>query len=134
MSPVPGDGSGDSGRIAAMSRVVAILLMLLLPLQALAAVDRQFAHASEAMLEHMLAHAEHVPHHHDEDGAMHEDDSTASASHQLDFDFASNLHGTVGLAFSVPLVPPHYLTPVFLAGAIPSPFSSPPLRPPHAAA
>ncbi|ESJ21459.1 MULTISPECIES: hypothetical protein [Cupriavidus] len=117
-----------------MSRVVAILLMLLLPLQAMAAVDRQFAHASEAMLEHMVAHAEHVPHHHDEDGAMHEDDSTASASHQLDFDFASGLYGTVGLAFSVPLVPPRYLTPSFLPGPIPSPFSSPPLRPPHAAA
>lgn len=117
-----------------MSRIVAILLMLMLPLQALAAVERQFAHSPDAMLEHMVIHAEHVPHHHDDDGSVHQDDSVASASHQLDFDFAFNLLGTVALAFSVPVVPPRYLTPVFVAGVVPSPASSPPLRPPHAPA
>ena len=96
-----------------MSRIVAILLMLMLPLQALAAVERQFAHASGPVLDHMVVHAEHVPHHHDDDGDIHEDDSSASASHQLDFELASNLLGTVSLAYSLPVLPPRYQTPLF---------------------
>lgn len=114
-----------------MSRIVAILLMLMLPLQALAAVERQFAHASGQVLDHMVVHAEHVPHHHD-DGDIHEDDSSASASHQLDFEVASNLLGTVSLAYSLPVLPPRYQTPLFDGAVIPDPTGTPPLRPPHA--
>ncbi|MEZ7784752.1 hypothetical protein O4A46_23430 [Cupriavidus gilardii] len=115
-----------------MSRIVAILLMLMLPLQALAAVERQFAHASGPVLDHMVVHAEHVPHHHDDDGDIHEDDSSASASHQLDFELASNLLGTVSLAYSLPVLPPRYQTPLFGGAVIPDPAGTPPLRPPHA--
>ncbi|MGH8790155.1 MAG: hypothetical protein ACREYA_34430 [Cupriavidus necator] len=117
-----------------MSRVVAILLMLMLPLQAFAAVERQLAHASGALLEHMVAHAEHVPHHHDDDGDMQADDSASSALHQLDFDYGSNFQAIVLMPLLAPMLPHAYPAPGFHSGAVPNPIGSPPLRPPHAPA
>ncbi|MEM5427987.1 hypothetical protein [Cupriavidus oxalaticus] len=117
-----------------MSRVIAILLMLLMPLQAFAAVERQLAHPAGSVLEHMLEHAEHVPHHHDDDGDIEFDDSAASASHQLDFDYGMNFQAALTVPVLPPLLPHTQSEPLFLGGAIPHPDGSPPLRPPHAPA
>lgn len=108
-----------------------MLLMLILPLQAIAATERQLAHINGEALDHLVAHAEHVQHHHDDQGNVHEDDSVASASHQLDFDLQWNLHGTL-LSVSWPaLLDVRQPAPPFAGGVIPAPEYSPPLRPPH---
>jgi hypothetical protein len=114
-----------------MSRIIAILMMLILPLQAFGAVERQLVHMSGEAMDHLVAHAEHLQHHHDDDGAMEEDDSLASATHQLDFDLMSNLPGTL-LCVALPLLlDTQQVVPSFAGSAIPTPAYSPPLRPPH---
>ncbi|TXI85797.1 MULTISPECIES: hypothetical protein [unclassified Cupriavidus] len=114
-----------------MSRIVAILMLLILPLQAFAAAERQLAHLSGDEMDHVVAHAEHVPHHHDDDGAMEEDDSLASATHQLDFDLMSNLPGTL-TSVAVPLLlNTSQVAPSFAGSTMPTPACTPPLRPPH---
>jgi hypothetical protein len=114
-----------------MSRVVAILLMFILPLQALAAADRQFAHSAGSVLDHLVAHAEHVPHHHDDDGNMEQDESSSSFSHLLDFDSNANFQGIVALPFLLPVLPHAHIAPGFRHAFVPNPTGSPPLRPPH---
>ncbi|SPS00411.1 conserved exported hypothetical protein [Cupriavidus taiwanensis] len=117
-----------------MSRMIALLLMLILPLQALAAAQRQLAHAAGFPPDHMAAHAEHIPHHHDEDGEIAFDDSTASASHQLDFDYGTHFQAPLPAGMVPPLTLQMQGEPLFLGGRIPDPGCSPPLRPPHAPA
>lgn len=115
-----------------MSRVIAILLMLILPLQALAAAQRQLAHWAGFPPDHMVVHAEHVPHHHEDDGEIAFDDSSASASHQLDFDYSTNFQAALPVTVLPPAVPQTQPAPLFLGGQVPDPGGSPPLRPPHA--
>ncbi|AGW95284.1 hypothetical protein N234_35070 [Ralstonia pickettii DTP0602] len=117
-----------------MSRVIAILLMLILPLQALAAAQRQLVHSAGFPPDHMAAHAEHIPHHHDDDGEIAFDDSTASASHQLDFDYGTHFQAPLPAGLLLPLSQQTQPEPLFLAGRMPDPRGSPPLRPPHAPA
>lgn len=109
-------------------------MLLILPLQAFAAVERQLAHVSGEVMDHLVAHAEHVQHHHDDDGAMEEDDSVASATHQLDYDLTSNLPGTLLSAALPLLLSIRHVVPLFAGSAMPTPAYSPPLRPPHAPA
>ncbi|WP_354686780.1 hypothetical protein [Cupriavidus necator] len=117
-----------------MSRVIAILLMLVLPLQALAAAQRQLAHSAGFPPDHLVAHAEHIPHHHDDDGEIAFDDSPASASHQLDFDYGTNFQAALPLMLLPPAGPRTEAEPLFLGARMPDPGRSPPLRPPHAPA
>lgn len=117
-----------------MSRVIAILLMLILPLQALAAAQRQLAHIAGFPPDHMAAHAEHLPHHHDEDGEIEFDDSTESASHELDFDFGTHLQAPLPADVLLPLTQHSHAEPLSFSGGMPDPGRSPPLRPPHTTA
>lgn len=123
-----------------MSRVIAILLMLILPLQALAAAQRQLAHSAGFpvdlvdLVDHMAAHADHVPHHHDDDGDITFDDSAASASHQLDFDYGMHFQAPLPGGLPLSLAQRTQPKPLFLGGRMPDPRGSPPLRPPHAPA
>ncbi|WP_354675251.1 hypothetical protein [Cupriavidus alkaliphilus] len=117
-----------------MSRIAAIFLMLLLPLQAFAAVERQLAHTAGALMDHMVVHAEHVPHHHDDDGDIQADDSASSASHQLDFDHGSNFQGILMMPLLAPVLPQAQPAPGFHSSTVPDPTGRPPLRPPHAPA
>ncbi len=114
-----------------MSRIVAILLMLILPLHVLAAAGQQFAHSATTMPNHLVMHAEQISHHHDDDGDIQIDDSTSSASHQLDFDYGSHFQGTVTMPYLLPVLPHVQLAPEFHGSAVPNPTGSPPLRPPH---
>lgn len=117
-----------------MSRVIAILLMLILPLQALAAAQRQLAHSVGFPVDHMTAHAEQIPHHHDDDGEITFDDSTASASHQLEFDYGMHFQAPLPGGLLLTLAQRTQPKPLFLGGRMPDPRGSPPLRPPHAPA
>ncbi|MBP0621210.1 hypothetical protein [Cupriavidus consociatus] len=115
-----------------MPRTVVFLLALILPLQVLSATWRHLTHAPDRMLEHMVEHARHVPHHHDEDGTIHKNGGGESVAHQLDFD-----HGTsVGAALPDVLEPAASKhgqpEPFFLASALPDPclhLLHPPPRP-----
>ena len=83
-----------------MKKALLIFLMLVLPWQAIAAMERNLAHmgggsghGSEFVVKHMAEHAEHVLHHHDDDGgATHVDDSQKSAQHLADYEQAGSLN------------------------------------------
>lgn len=97
-----------------MKKAFLIFLMLVLPWQAIAAMERNFdhlaggggTHGSKALIEHMVEHAEHVLHHHDEDGedgaggaggadangGTHVDNSQKSVHHLADYDQAGSMH------------------------------------------
>ena len=87
-----------------MKKALLIFLMLLLPWQALAAMERQFAHTggghgARTVVEHMAEHADHVLHHHDDDGdgeddagVAHLDDSAKSVHHLADYEQAGQMN------------------------------------------
>lgn len=85
-----------------MKKALLIFLMLLLPWQSLAAMERNFAHtgggehSGRAVVEHMAEHAGHVLHHHDDDGedagAAHLDDSAKSVQHLAEYDQAGHMN------------------------------------------
>ena len=91
-----------------MKKALLIFLMLLLPWQAFAAMERNVAHFSGNggvhglmfVVKHMAEHAEQVLHHHDDDGddgddaagATHVDNSQKSVQHLADYDHASSMH------------------------------------------
>jgi hypothetical protein len=91
-----------------MTKSLLIFLMLLLPLQAIAAVQRNLGHvlgsgnrhALEVTIEHMVEHAEHVLHHHDDQGdqgdegggATHVDASQKSVQHLADCEQAGSMN------------------------------------------
>lgn len=116
-----------------------VFLMLCLPLQMIHAAERGYAHIAgtdahgEAAAEHAIAHAEHMPHHHHDDGVTHVDDSPASTAHLLDCE----KHCAMGLVLPsvytlTTFEAPSQATPSFRAGIYPERTTSPPLRPPHA--
>lgn len=98
-----------------------IFLLLVLPLQTLAAAERAFVHAlgngsaesHGVTLQHFVEHSNHVPHHHDaaghdadDDGddhpPVHADDSPGSIKHVLDFDQHSNFHAVIPTMAELP--------------------------------
>lgn len=125
-----------------MRKLLLVFLMLCLPLQMIYAAERGFAHISgtdshnEAIAaQHVLAHAEHTPHHHHDGGVTHIDDSPASTQHLLDCE----KHCAMGLVLPsiytlTSFEPPLQATPSFYGAAYPERTSAPPLRPPHAPA
>lgn len=96
-----------------MKKAILIFMMMLLPWQAIAAMDRNFTHIlgsgknqnPQLVLKHMAEHADHVLHHHDDDGDddddMHVDNSMKSAQHLADYDQA----GSLNILFFVPDLP-----------------------------
>ena len=94
-----------------MKKALLIFLMLLLPWQAFAAMERNVAHFSgnggvhgpAFVVKHMVEHAEQVLHHHDDGGddgddsddaagATHVDNSQKSVQHLADYDQAGSMH------------------------------------------
>lgn len=120
-----------------MRKLMLIFLMLCLPLQMLAAAERAIGHLTsapdqvQADMAHVVAHAEHVPHHHHADGKVHVDNSQASTKHLLDCE--------KGCAFGIVLPSSHHLTfdvlpqatPAFMSRFVPEVVTTPPLRPPY---
>jgi hypothetical protein len=102
-----------------MKKVFLIFLLLVLPLQTLAAAERAFAHAlgnggngaHGFALKHFIEHSNHILHHHDHDdrgdddddhSTVHEDNSSGSVKHALDFDQSSNFHAVIPATAALP--------------------------------
>ncbi len=91
-----------------MKKAFLIFLMLVLPWQSLAAMERNFAHmgsgsghGAQFVAEHMAEHAGHILHHHDDDGdddddegagTTHVDDSQKSVQHLADYEQAGSIN------------------------------------------
>lgn len=114
-----------------MSRIVVFLLVLFLPLQVLSAPWRHLTHAPDRMLEHMVEHAQHVLHHHDEDGTIHLGGGGEALGHQLDFDYGTSLSAALPDVLEPPASGHSHTAPIFLARALPDRFSDLPHRPPR---
>lgn len=83
-------------------------------------------------LAHAVLHWEKLSHHHDSDGAVHEDDSDASARHLL----ADTALNVVALPSSAQVAPPAAAAPLIATGStleIPRPVLDRPSRPPRIA-
>lgn len=123
-----------------MKRAFLIFLAMLLPLQAVVAAERGFAHAMQEQqdarqtLAHTKAHADHVSHHHHDDGAVDFDNSQASVKHLLDCDQGGSLTVILPSAAPVAFNPMPQHAPALYASVFPERTTSPPLRPPHAPA
>ena len=134
-----------------MSRVFVLLLVLILPLHAFSEGHRHLTH-SDHMLEHMLEHARHIPHSHDENGDVHHhhdddpdahshhheddpdrrhDDHLASSAHLLDFDYGTSVQAVLSQIEQLTTLSHTEPEPPFLARTLPNPIGSPPLRPPR---
>lgn len=120
-----------------MKRFFLIFLALILPLQTIVAAERGFyaleGQSEKVVVQHLLEHADHVSHHHD-DGEIHEDDSLASAQHMLDCDQGGSLGFIVPGQSPLALFVPASTRPALAKDVFPSRTTSPPLRPPHAPA
>lgn len=87
-----------------MKKALLIFLMLVLPWQSLAAMERALAHmgagsghGAQFVAKHMAEHAGHVLHHHDDDdddddSATHVDDSQKSVQHLADYEQAGSMN------------------------------------------
>ena len=130
-----------------MKNVLLILLMLILPLQAIAAVERNLTHVLGSgsghglafVAKHMAEHAEHVPHHHDddddaEDGGTHVDNSQKSIQHLADYEQGCGMN-ILFPAFSEPCLPvAPRAAPSFRPDVFSDRSTTPLLRPPRALA
>lgn len=114
-----------------MSRIVAFLLVLILPLQVSSATWRHLTHAPDQMLAHMVEHAQHVLHHHDKDGTIHQGGGGASLAHQLDFDYGTSLSAALPDVPEPPALVHGQTAPLFLASALPDPYLHLPHPPPR---
>ncbi|MFJ4293225.1 hypothetical protein ACIP1U_26110 [Cupriavidus sp. NPDC089707] len=114
-----------------MSRIVAFLLVLILPLQVLSAAWGHLTHAPDHMLEHMVEHAQHVLHHHDEDGTIHQGGGGESLAHQLDFDYGTSLSAALPDVLEPPASTHSQTDPLFLASTLPDPYFHLPHPPPR---
>lgn len=120
-----------------MKKAFLIFLMLILPWQAMAAMERNLGHlsgsrhGSEFGMKHMVEHANHVLHHHDDDGATHLDNSEKSVHHLTDYDQA----GSMNLLFPALSASASQAVPRFPPGFRPDRFRTrsvlPLLRPPR---
>jgi hypothetical protein len=90
-----------------MKKTLLILLILLLPLQSIAAAQRNLTHLLgsgsgqqlQFVIKHIGEHADHILHHHDEDGDhdaddgnTHVDTSQSSMQHLADFEQGSSMN------------------------------------------
>ena len=127
-----------------MKKALLIFLMLLLPWQAFAAMERNFAHFSgndgvhgpAFVAKHMVEHIEHVLHHHDDDGddadaATHVDDSQKSVQHLADFEHAGSMHILLPTVSAPGLVATARIPPVCWHDPFRTRRILPLLRPPH---
>lgn len=115
-----------------MHRLICILLLICLPLQSFAMQGGVLPAGlgSEQGLTHVLAHAEEIQHHHEDDGSMHFDDSAESVQHI--HDHCSSVQAAFLAEPFTHIAPaqPASETGDATARYIPDPFLDSPLRPP----
>ncbi|MBV6323761.1 hypothetical protein [Duganella violaceipulchra] len=130
-----------------MKNALLILLMLVLPLQAIAAAERNLTHVLGSgsgqglafIAQHMAEHAEHVLHHHDDDddaddGGIHVDSSHKSIQHLADYEQGCGMNILLS-AFDEPCLPvTPRVVPIFRSDGFSDRTTIPLLRPPRALA
>jgi hypothetical protein len=110
--------------------LVALIVALLIPCYGFAAMGQSVALVLDDT-GHALAHYTDEAHHHDDDGAMHADDSDESATHPHDDDWVST-PALVVQGMAIPFPAPADATPKWVsASATPPPFLEGPIRPPR---
>lgn len=130
-----------------MKKALLILLMVVFPLQAYAAAERTLTHILGAghgqgmafVVEHMLEHAELIPHHHDEDdddgdGTTYVDGSHKSLQHLADHEQGCGAHIVLPAINEPGLPAPQRFAPLFRLGVYSDRSTAPLLRPPRARA
>jgi hypothetical protein len=126
-----------------MKKALLIMLLFLLPWQAIAAAERSLTHVMSSrvggdlgsIVRHMAEHDAHVLHHHDDgDGDVHLDKSEKSIHHLNDYDQGCGLH----VLLPAPPLLSAIVLPSLAPDAWPHTFSDrttlPPLPPPRARA
>ncbi|MGQ2965764.1 hypothetical protein [Methylophilus sp.] len=94
-------------------------------------VGSQSSH--EKTLTHMVEHMQHIAHHHEQDGDLHEDESAPSVLHLVDFEH--NIHLSSLLVSDAMLAASQAgdAVPVFFCVIYLNPSTSPPQKPPYLA-
>ena len=128
-----------------MKNALLVLLMMLLPWQAITAAERNFVHVvdsqqSEAsFIKHYTEHVELIMHHHDGDGdedsgTPHDDDSQQSARHLADFDHGCSFNVLFPAPHAVAVLPAVRIAPAIRPVSFDDRTTVPPRRPPRALA
>lgn len=127
-----------------MKKAILILLLLTLPWQAMAAVQRSLGHvlgtggkAPTLVIKHLAEHTSYLPHHHedeDADGDVHEDTSDESFQHLADFDQSSGTQMLGPFKSDVAIGQLPTFAPVFRLETFSDRTTPPLLRPPSARA
>lgn len=132
-----------------MKNFLLIILMLILPLQAIAAVERNFTHglsgaggkSPEFMLRHLSAHVDRVMHHHDDhvseaniagEVATHVDNSQESYKHIADFELSCGMNFLLPAVKITSLPAIDRIAPALRPDAFADRTTIPLLRPPRA--
>lgn len=114
-------------------------MIWLLPLQPLLAAEAEFAHllenqsTQEKTVSHMNEHLNHVSHHHDDNGDSHEDESSKSMVHMVNFEHGLNFSVMLITTAVDLIVTQSAEVPIFLALEYHGPPAAPPLKPPYLA-
>lgn len=110
--------------------LVALIVALLIPCYGFAAVGKSVALVVDES-GHALAHYADQAHHHDDDGAMHADDSEESVVHLHGDDWVTT-PVLVVQALSLQFPAPAHVAPLRVSSlATPPPFIEGPIRPPR---
>lgn len=123
-----------------MKNALLVLLMLLLPWQAITAAERNFMHVVDsqqgeaAFVKHYTEHVELIMHHHDGDddgGASHDDDSQKSVRHLADFDHGFSFNVLFPTDHLVATLPTVRIAPAIRPDTFDDRTTLPPRRPPR---
>lgn len=124
-----------------MKNVLLVLLMLLLPWQAITAAERVYLHVTSssgqgeaAFIKHFTEHNEQILHHHDDDegdGVSHQDDTAKSWRHLADIDHGFSINLLLPAAPMVATLPDVRVAPVIRPEFFEDRTPLPPRRPPR---
>lgn len=130
-----------------MKKLLLIMLMIVLPLQAFAAMEHNLAHLLggkssqnlELVAKHIGDHAAQVPHHHEDDddddaGDVHVDNSSKSIQHLSDHEHNISLNVLFMSPAGAGLTDVIAMVPILAVDSFVSRVTIPPLRPPRACA
>jgi hypothetical protein len=131
-----------------MKKALLIILLFVLPWQAIAAAERNLTHVMssrtggdfEYMSKHMAEHDAHVLHHHDhdddddDDGEAHVDKSEKSVQHLNDYEHGSSLHVLLPASPVLSVIAVPQFAPVSWPERYSDRTTLPPLPPPRARA
>ncbi|MEX5745941.1 hypothetical protein [Massilia sp. X63] len=123
-----------------MKNKLLILLLFLLPWQAITAAERNYAHVigggqgTVYFIQHYTEHVDQVLHHHDDDddnGGSHQDDTGKSLRHLADIDHGFSINVLLPAPPAIAWLPQVRVAPVLRPDSFFTRTTLPPLRPPR---